>query len=698
MAQCIAAECPVPSDNDEVRTLFRLGESLWKETEGEALRQLKAIHQRLCAAIESGWPCSGCESGGGSVGEDARGTGPALRLLAALGPAFWMLGAPQDGLELAARVEGQVTLDDEWEDIMFNTGETTEGAAEETTGPQTCHAWVNADSMADDSVAPVGPRRWLAGLPHSLLLACALDGAGTNAYALTRYDHAGQLHAKALKLADAYLAGGSKGGIGGGEGEGEGEGEGASDGEGDGDSHGKSDEGVDQAFALDALVVRSRALDGLGRVARESGRYAASVRLHDRAAAAALAMVRASNSMVSSGGAGDRDGKQRQPQSLRPSPATLAANAASNAGVAANRLADAALSTRYHSEALRLRTPLGDQRGTSSSVGNLALLAAQAGDVETALRMYRDSMALRCLLRDDWGVAGSQRAIGHLLVQRCCGLLPRRQPGAAGGPAGAVASALLGPSQGPARGLFGPDAAAAGAVGGAAGGASGAGGGAEEEEGGGGGRRMRGRPSGSSGPRSSASARRGTCSASRSGECCESLALVLLPAAMHAAAAAVSEVVAAEEAAVFRWRQQHGHAIPDGIPLAAPARVPPYQAVMAQAMSGGSGTSPLQQRRAACLFGAAVGLRRRTGAATGVVMEHAAARALWSWGVYSEALWAGAGGARASCEEGERLGAGGGGGGRGLDGVMAMAADAVAEMAEGGETGAGRGAGAGAAR
>ena len=91
--------------------------------------------------------------------------------------------------------------------------------------------------------------------PEDLLLACCVDGGGQNAYACTEYAAAGRLHSRALVLATRYLQSqpaacrgrGPRGGRA-------------------GDAY-----RVD-AYRTDAVLLQARALDGLGRVAREAGR------------------------------------------------------------------------------------------------------------------------------------------------------------------------------------------------------------------------------------------------------------------------------------------------------------------------------------------------------------------------------------------------------------------------------------------
>jgi tetratricopeptide (TPR) repeat protein len=91
------------------------------------------------------------------------------------------------------------------------------------------------------------------------------------------------------------------------------------------------------------------------------------------------------------------------------------ANAVSNAGVAAYRKGELELARRCHEEARRLRDALSDLRGTSSTLGNLALLTADASE---ALALYEASLQIRERLGDTWGVAGSHRAMATLLLKR----------------------------------------------------------------------------------------------------------------------------------------------------------------------------------------------------------------------------------------------------------------------------------------
>lgn len=274
----------------------------------------------------------------------------ALTLLAALGPAFWMTGHASEGYELAKAFSPPAN-----------------GPAASIGGGECADLCFPVESWPA-APAAMPTAAFLQGLPAPLLLGCCLDGGGMNAYACTRYAEAAALHAHALHLADGVLA---------------------------------ETVGAETGDARDAALLRSRALDGLGRVARESGEYDRSLALHKAAARAAVGLERRAGGVA--------------PLRLRPEPRACVANAVSNAGVAAYRKGEAGLARRCHEEARRLRAGLGDLRGTSSSLGNLALLVDDAAE---ALALYRESLEIRRRLGDTWGIAGSHRAIASALLRR----------------------------------------------------------------------------------------------------------------------------------------------------------------------------------------------------------------------------------------------------------------------------------------
>jgi len=92
------------------------------------------------------------------------------------------------------------------------------------------------------------------------------------------------------------------------------------------------------------------------------------------------------------------------------------ANAVSNAGVAAYRSKDFELAKTCHEQALSLRRKLGELRGISSSLGNLALLVAP-GENEKSEALYAESLEIRIRIGDTWGVAGSHRALAQLYIK-----------------------------------------------------------------------------------------------------------------------------------------------------------------------------------------------------------------------------------------------------------------------------------------
>eukprot|EP00937_MAST-01D_sp_MAST-1D-sp2_P003043 g3043.t1 len=357
----------------ESRHAVALSAGLWRATEGDVLVQFKDILPSLQANVA---------------------------LLAALGPAFWMVGQAERGLDAFKDAipsptggDGAATAENGID------GEIELGACNDLPAePERCVGAL-ADALLGAPAGAADAASAAAVVPAVLLRACAFDGAGTNAYALTKYDEAAALHAHALADAEAHLAGAGAGAR--------------------ADDAGAAATAEAATATADALVVRSRALDGLGRVARERGDYSLSLRLHHAAAAAAREAAAAERSAGAAAW-------------LRPPPLVLLANAVSNAGVAARRraekeergrelleTADGQLSRCYHREALRLRERTGDLRGLASSAGNLAVLqpATEEG-AQAALGLYEKSLETRRVLGDTWGVAGSLRAIAMRRLAR----------------------------------------------------------------------------------------------------------------------------------------------------------------------------------------------------------------------------------------------------------------------------------------
>ena len=355
-ACAVAAECRRSAAAARAQRLLLLGERLFTEAEGSALSELREELPGLGSTLQA-------------LSELDR-----VRLLFALGPAFWMVGLSREGLELAQS---------ECPPSAGGDG------AEPGFGGELEREIELPLPLAPLPRAALDPEAHLVGVSPFLLVAGVLDGAGANAYACTEYSTAALCHGQALEIANLFLA----------------------DGTSQPELRRQLFDGNRQTTAkfweagiecvVEAHVMRSRALDGLGRVARESGDYERSLRLHAAAARAAIAAHTAVG-----------DGSVLR---VRPQPLVAGANAVSNAGVAAYRLGEHGLARRYHTEALRLRELCAEQRGISSTLGNLALVSEGP---DAALPLYQRSLAIRLELGDTWGVAGSHRSIAVQHIER----------------------------------------------------------------------------------------------------------------------------------------------------------------------------------------------------------------------------------------------------------------------------------------
>ena len=176
---------------------------------------------------------------------------------------------------------------------------------------------------------------------HWLALAGCLVGGGQCASDADDPANAGCLLVAALRVLVA-------------EGVPEGGGEGGSGGEAGCDGRA----GEHYAVGEYAALLRARALDALGTVAREAGEYLVAFGLHRQAVASAADAVAAA-----AGGA--------------PCAAVLAAvaDAAGNAGAAAAAGGERALAIRCHRHAQRLRRACGDAQGLADSTLQTALLS-----------------------------------------------------------------------------------------------------------------------------------------------------------------------------------------------------------------------------------------------------------------------------------------------------------------------------------
>lgn len=125
---------------------------------------------------------------------------------------------------------------------------------------------------------------------------------------------------------------------------------------------------------------RADAINWLGMVDREQGRYSDARRRHERA----LELYAAGS---------DDWGR---------------AHALSNLGVVAYRQGQLDQARQLHRRALETRQAIDDLHGMASSQGNLALVHRTRGEYTEARGLYRQSLHSREQLGDRWGVAGSR--------------------------------------------------------------------------------------------------------------------------------------------------------------------------------------------------------------------------------------------------------------------------------------------------
>ena len=372
----------------------------------------------------------------------------AIRLLAALGPSWWMCGRAREGHRSATTLVTRVpAVASEW----WHAASVSRGREDAATRTPTLPPLELPLSAWTALGEPPAQRPLLHGSAREgLVLACALDGGGANAYAASLYEAAGQLHAAALWLATREVQTLRQQGFGGDRrtataagtivargrqqqqqqdaaaaddlfGGGTAAGGGAAAGvlaraaaalappkqkqkrgaaggavaaaaaaEAEAEAEAALGGHAQREAYHDAVLLQARALDGLGRVARETGQPRLSYGLHARAAHVL-----------------SREALGEFSSCFRPPPLACLANAVSNAGVAAFRAGDATCARGCHTLAKKLRQSVGDARGLASTLGNLALLAPPA----EALPLYEQTLQLRRELLDTWGVAGAHRAI-----------------------------------------------------------------------------------------------------------------------------------------------------------------------------------------------------------------------------------------------------------------------------------------------
>ena len=322
---------------------------------------------------------------------------PALAALALALPAYWMIGKSTAGFEILQKHEDiqSALTSHKKKKFFFNKNGSSSSTRE---GSQVQHPVVIQRHLAQFPALPSGPVGWWTSSTKAfnyssshppveyldiktlgvLLMGTILDGCAMNAYACTRYEAAWALHSAALTVLDCTAT---------------------------------------AAPNTNTLRLRCRALDGLGRVAREQGDGANSVKLHMAAIGAASAAAksftrkctpdRSSPSTTTSSSFGSEF-------TVLPEPDVLLANAISNTGVAFYRQKQMTSALNYHTEGLRIRRAAGEARGIASSLGNIALLKDDSAD---AIPLYQESKIIREELGDTWGVAGSLRALAMAYIK-----------------------------------------------------------------------------------------------------------------------------------------------------------------------------------------------------------------------------------------------------------------------------------------
>lgn len=253
--------------------------ALWTSEEATALGTIKDKLPEIRAQLD-----------GSSDSSEEEGHARRLRLLAALGPHWWMNGLATEGSQRATPHAIGV------EPVSWHEA----GAAD--------HTVFDSELPRPEFEQPAAAPFLSEGTSARVVLGCCLDGGGMNAYAHSDLEGAGRLHGQALRLAIDEL-------------------------------ELLADDGDVGTRLWDVLVLKSRALDGMGRVARVSGDYVTSYQLHLLAAQAVA---------TTAGGSGSAACQCR----LRPLPNVCYANAVSNAGVAAFKAKRLERATELHRCAL----------------------------------------------------------------------------------------------------------------------------------------------------------------------------------------------------------------------------------------------------------------------------------------------------------------------------------------------------------
>ena len=187
-------------------------------------------------------------------------------------------------------------------------------------------------------------------------------------------------------------------------------------------------QGREHAGSLEALAVRSKALNGAGNLAESQGDYAEARALHGESLAIRRQLGNQQGIAASLGNLGNvayHQGDYAGARALHEeslaikrqfgSPQSLAASLG-NLGNVALCQGDYAGARALHEESLAVERQLGNQQGIAESLGNLGSVADSQGDYVGARALHEESLAICRQLGDQKGIADSLGNLGNVAL------------------------------------------------------------------------------------------------------------------------------------------------------------------------------------------------------------------------------------------------------------------------------------------
>ena len=175
-------------------------------------------------------------------------------------------------------------------------------------------------------------------------------------------------------------------------------------------------QGGEGTAGLEALAVRSKALNGAGNLALNQGDYAAARALHEASLAIRRQLGNQKGIADSLGNLGNVAYRQRDYVEARAfQMESLAinrglgnqqgiANALINLGLVAERQGDNAAAWALHEESLTICRQLGNQQGIANALGNLGGVTYRQGDFLAARALHEECLTILRQLRDQQGI------------------------------------------------------------------------------------------------------------------------------------------------------------------------------------------------------------------------------------------------------------------------------------------------------